>query len=225
MPFHRSAGSASAAGVGSGFRLARRQRDHIVVARGAGRFARRIGVVGRPLAPGALAQHAAQPQENEHCEREEDDGVDVEQVAHALGLWARHSCAIVALDAALAALTYVTTRAVPRFNGASAHPAPLFRMLDDPGPCANNLGPTRYPDVVVEMGDFRAADAALRGNRHLHRGCAQARRPGRAGADYFDIACRYGGDPQRRIARRAAGPNRVRRAHHQPGRARRAGAS
>ena len=74
---------------GSGFSLARRQRDHIVVARGAGRFARRIGVIGRPFAPGALAQHAAQPQENEHCERQKDDRVDVEQVARALGLWAR----------------------------------------------------------------------------------------------------------------------------------------
>src|SRR5262245_57097604 len=105
-----------------------------------------------------------------------------------------------ALDAALAALTYVTTRAVPGFNGASAHPAPLFRMLDDPGPCANNLGATRYPDVVVEMGDFRAADAALPGNRHLHRGRAQARRAGRAGADHPDVACRYGGDPERRLA-------------------------
>ena len=69
--------------------LARRQRDHVVVARGAGCLARRIRIVGRPLATGALAQHTAQPQENEHCERQKDDGVDVEQVAHALGLWVR----------------------------------------------------------------------------------------------------------------------------------------
>ena len=45
--------------------------------------------------------------------------------------------AIVALDAALAALTYVTTRAVPGFT---AHfvISRRFGMLDDPSPCANN---------------------------------------------------------------------------------------
>ena len=47
---------------------------------------RRIRVVGRPLAAGALAQNAAQPQENEYCERQEDDGVNIEHVFYSLGV-------------------------------------------------------------------------------------------------------------------------------------------
>ena len=84
-PFQRSTGSTGSAGVRRGrFRRAigqvttlSRRRPH--------RLARRIGIVGRPLAPGALAQHAAQAQEDEHCERQEYDGVDVEHVSHAFG--------------------------------------------------------------------------------------------------------------------------------------------
>ena len=68
------------AGVGR----AARQRHDLVAGRRPDRAAGRgIGIVGRPLAPGALTQHAAQPQENEHRQRQEDDGVDIEHVSHA----------------------------------------------------------------------------------------------------------------------------------------------
>ena len=60
-----------------GFRRARRQGHDLVGRRAAHRVARRIRVVGRPFAAGALAQDAAKPQENEYCERQKDDGVDV----------------------------------------------------------------------------------------------------------------------------------------------------
>ena len=49
------------------------------------RLARGIRIVRRALAAGALAEHAAQAQEDEHCERQEYDGVDVEHVSHAFG--------------------------------------------------------------------------------------------------------------------------------------------
>ncbi len=64
---------------------AARQRHDLVAGRrrpdGAGRGG--IGIIGRPLAAGALAEHAAQAQENEHRQRQENDGVDIEHVSHA----------------------------------------------------------------------------------------------------------------------------------------------
>ena len=60
------------------------QRDDVVVGRPAHRIARRIGVIRRPLSAGALAEHAPQAQEDEHCQRQENDGVDIEHVSHAL---------------------------------------------------------------------------------------------------------------------------------------------
>src|SRR5262249_13955412 len=47
--------------------------------------ARGIGIIGRALAAGALAQHAAQAEKNEHRQRQENDGVDIKHVALALG--------------------------------------------------------------------------------------------------------------------------------------------
>ena len=85
MPFQRSAGfdrlgwfrrAVSARAIG--------QSDDLVCGR-PHRFARRIGIVRRPLPAGALAEHAAQSQEDEHRERQENDGVDVEHVSHAFG--------------------------------------------------------------------------------------------------------------------------------------------
>ena len=112
-------------GLGRRIGAARRQAHHLVVGRGARGLARRIGIVRRPLASGALAKHAAQPQENEDCERQEDDGVDVEHVAHALGLSsgrAWRSAASTALDAAFAAiyLSNHTAGDVPVFTPAHA---------------------------------------------------------------------------------------------------------
>ena len=67
------------------FRRTRRQGHDFVVCRAAHGVARRIRIIGRPLAAGALSQHAAKPQENEHRERQEDDGVDVEHVSLSFG--------------------------------------------------------------------------------------------------------------------------------------------
>ena len=55
---------------------------HDLVARGGPDGAGRggIGIVGRPLTAGALTEHAAQAEENEHRQRQEDDGVDIEHV-------------------------------------------------------------------------------------------------------------------------------------------------
>ena len=85
-PFHRSAG---------GFRrLGRFRRGRFSVTIGqrndffgrrAHRFARRVRIVRRTLPAGALAKHASQSQEDEHCERQENDGVDIEHVSHAFG--------------------------------------------------------------------------------------------------------------------------------------------
>ena len=74
------------AGLHRTFITALRQRHDVVVGRGAQRIApgHRLMLVGRarrPRAAGPLPEDAAQPQENEHCEHEEYDGVDVEQVA------------------------------------------------------------------------------------------------------------------------------------------------
>jgi hypothetical protein len=62
-------------------RSAARQGHHLVV--GADGIARGIRVVGRPFPAGALAQNASEAQENEHCERQEDNGVNIEHVSHA----------------------------------------------------------------------------------------------------------------------------------------------
>ena len=67
------------------FGRSRRQRHDLVACRAAHGIARRIGIVGRPFAAGALAQDAAQPQENEDRKRQKDDGVDVEHVGHSFG--------------------------------------------------------------------------------------------------------------------------------------------
>jgi hypothetical protein len=61
------------------------QGHHVVVGRAPHRVAGGVGIIGRPLAPGALTQHASQAQEDEHCQRQKDDGVDIEHVSHALG--------------------------------------------------------------------------------------------------------------------------------------------
>ena len=83
MSFQRSAGGGAASTGRADCRLgrARRQGHDLVGRRAAHRVARRIGIVGRPLPPGPLAQNAAKPQENEYGERQEDDGVDVEHVS------------------------------------------------------------------------------------------------------------------------------------------------
>src|SRR5262249_31236851 len=60
-----------------------RKRDNLVVASRTRALARRVGVVRRSLTPRALAQDAAQSQKDEHCECQEDDGVDVKHVLHA----------------------------------------------------------------------------------------------------------------------------------------------
>ena len=62
-----------------------RQGDDLVAGGAPYGVARRIGIIGRPFPAGALPEHAAQPQEDEHCERQENDGVKVEHVLHALG--------------------------------------------------------------------------------------------------------------------------------------------
>src|ERR1700681_2511582 len=62
------------------FRRARRQGNYLVVCRVADGIRRRIGVIRRALAGGPLTEHAAQPQEDEYCQRQEDDGVNVEHV-------------------------------------------------------------------------------------------------------------------------------------------------
>ena len=49
------------------------------------RLARGIRIVRRALAAGALTEHAAQAQENEHCERQEDNRINIEHVLHAFG--------------------------------------------------------------------------------------------------------------------------------------------
>ena len=84
MPFQRSSGSAGGAGRRRRLAAAAGQRDDIVVGAAHG-VAGGIGIIGRPLAAGALAQHAAQAEENEHRQRQENDGVDVEHVALAFG--------------------------------------------------------------------------------------------------------------------------------------------
>jgi hypothetical protein len=74
-----------ASGLGGGrFRRAVGQR-HDFVRRRPRRLARGVGIVRRPFPAGALAEHAAQPQENEYCERQKNNGVDVEHVSHAFG--------------------------------------------------------------------------------------------------------------------------------------------
>jgi len=60
------------------------QRHHIVIGRTAHRIAGRIRVVRRPFATRALTQHASQAEEDEHRQRQKDDGVDIEHVWHAL---------------------------------------------------------------------------------------------------------------------------------------------
>src|SRR5512132_4416267 len=84
-------------------------------------------------------------------------------------------------------LTNHTTGMVPGFRRTPCIPH-RWRMLDDPGQRANNLGPIWYPDVIVEMGDFRAAAAAFRGNRLIRCGRDEARRPCRARAHDPDLA-------------------------------------
>ena len=57
------------------------------------RFSRRIRIVRRPLAPGAGAEHAPQPRENENREGEKYDRINVEHGIHRLnirpGEWAK----------------------------------------------------------------------------------------------------------------------------------------
>ena len=72
-----------------------------------------IRIVGRPFPASALAEHAPQAQEDEHRQRQENDGVDVEQVEHAFRLpsgLAWPGAASTALDATSAATIYLTTR-------------------------------------------------------------------------------------------------------------------
>jgi len=60
---------------------ATRQGYDIIVGRAAHRIARRIGIVRRPFSARALAKHAAEAEEDEHRQRQKDDGVDIEHVA------------------------------------------------------------------------------------------------------------------------------------------------
>ena len=86
MPFQRSFGSATiASGFSSRIGLAGRQRHNLVTGRAAHGIARRIGIIRRPFPPGPLPQNTAQPQKDEDGERQEDNGVDIEHVLHALG--------------------------------------------------------------------------------------------------------------------------------------------
>ena len=66
-------------------RRTRRQGHDFVICRAAHGIACRIRIIGRPLAAGALSQDAAKPQENEHRERQEDDGIDIEHVSRSFG--------------------------------------------------------------------------------------------------------------------------------------------
>ncbi len=63
-----------------------RQGHDLLTGRAAHRVPRRIRIVGWPLAAGTLAQDTAQSQENEHCEGEENDGVDVEHFGHSFAI-------------------------------------------------------------------------------------------------------------------------------------------
>ena len=53
------------------------QRHDIVIGRTAHRVAGGIGVVRRPFATRALTQHTSQAEEDEHRQRQEDDGVNI----------------------------------------------------------------------------------------------------------------------------------------------------
>ena len=86
MPFQRSAtASTGSAGFAAAVSAVRFGSATTFSGRRPHRLARGIGIVRRPFPAGALAEHAAQPQENEHCERQENDGVNVEHVSHAFG--------------------------------------------------------------------------------------------------------------------------------------------
>ncbi len=64
---------------------ATRQCHHIVVGGATTRVASGIRVIRRPLAAGALPEHASQTQEDEYRQRQEDDGVYIRKhVWHAL---------------------------------------------------------------------------------------------------------------------------------------------
>src|SRR5262249_57119904 len=60
-----------------GFGTPAGERDHLVVRGRAHRVTGRERVIGWAFAASPLPEHAAQAQENEHCEREEYDGQKV----------------------------------------------------------------------------------------------------------------------------------------------------
>src|SRR4029453_7806073 len=61
-----------------------RKRNYFFCRRSYG-LAGGIGIVRWTFPACTLAHHAAQSQEDENCERQENDGVDVEHVSHAFG--------------------------------------------------------------------------------------------------------------------------------------------
>src|SRR5262245_66555349 len=56
------------------------QRHYIVIGRTAHRVAGGIRVVRRPFATRALTQHTSQAEEDEHRQRQKDDGINIEHV-------------------------------------------------------------------------------------------------------------------------------------------------
>ena len=85
-PFQRSGETSTvSAGLGvSRFGRTIRQRYNFFRCRSHW-FAGRIRIIRRTLPASTLAQHASQSQEDEDCECQENDGVDVEHVSHAFG--------------------------------------------------------------------------------------------------------------------------------------------
>ena len=57
-----------------------RQGHYLVAAAGALQHIARASVIGRPLAAGALTEHAPQAQENKDGQRQKNDGVDIHVV-------------------------------------------------------------------------------------------------------------------------------------------------
>src|SRR5262249_42128312 len=94
-------------------------KRHYVVIRGTPHVTGRIRVVGRPFPARALAQDAAQAQENEYRQRQKNDGVDIEHVLHALG-----SRGAAGSAASLQIAKSARQRSVPAFMYAPARSVP-----------------------------------------------------------------------------------------------------
>ena len=81
MPFQRSVGgTTSAVGASGAWSITAPGIGTTLVSWCALHDVARGAVIGRPFAPGALSEDAAQAQENEDRQRQEDDGVDIHVV-------------------------------------------------------------------------------------------------------------------------------------------------